>query len=81
MKKECCSDAERMIMDAVTEIQAAKRDDRRVPDYATLDEIVSYSHIERDEVLRILRSLYKGGCVEHRRTVNGILMFGIKETG
>lgn len=77
--KECCSDAEHMVVDAVREIQAAKRDDRRVPDYATLDEITSYAHIGRDEVLRILRGLFKGGRIEYRRTVNGTLMFGTKD--
>ena len=79
MTKEQFSDSERAIMDAVKEVQAAKRDDRRVPDYATLDEITSYAHMGRDEVLRILRGLFKSERIEYRRTVNGTLMFGTKD--
>ena len=79
MTKEQFSDSERAIMDAVKEVQAEKREEHRVPDYATLDEITSYAHMERDEVLRILRGLYKSGRIEYRRTVNGTLMFGTKD--
>ena len=62
--------------DAVTEIQDIKRAGGKAPDFATIDEIVNYM---REELLESLRGLYRGGKVEFHKTVNGILMFGVKE--
>lgn len=83
--RENCDDpdllyAKQMVIDAVCETQTAKREDGRFPDYATLNEITSYTRMEASEVLKVLRGLYKGNRIVHRSTVNGIHMFGVKES-
>lgn len=72
--------ARQMVIDAICETQTAKREDRRFPDYATLNEIANYTRMEASEILTVLRGLYKENRIVHRSTVNGIHMFGIKES-
>lgn len=84
MKSDNCNEAElsfakQIVLDAVLESQSLKREDGKMPDYATLNEIATYTHMEAPEALKVLRGLYKEGRIVYRSTVNGTHMFGIKE--
>lgn len=67
---------EREVACVIAERQGMKRDDRVAPDYATLPEIHNAFHVM---ILEALRSLCRSGAVEYRQSVNGVLMFGIKQ--
>lgn len=85
MKSDTCNESElslakQTVFEAVLETQALKREDGKMPDYATLNELAGYTLIEESEILKVLRGLYKDGKIVYRSTVNGIHMFGIKES-
>jgi len=61
--------------DLVAEIQDIKQASGKIPDLATLDEIINSL---RPELLESLRALYRSGTIECHKTVNGTPMFGIK---
>lgn len=74
---------ERLVYDAVDEIQSIKRDNGRSPDFAMLHEVYNFLRPEmgggfEGEALGALRTLHRRGLIEYRVTVNKIPMFGIK---
>lgn len=75
---------ERLVYDAVKEIQGMKNDSNIQPDYAILFEIFNYLRHETPDnfesnILQTLRTLYRKGFIEFHKNVNGVPMFGIKE--
>lgn len=64
------------VLDTIAEIQDMKRAAGKNPDMATMDEVMNGVRVE---VLESLRSLCREHRLEYRKTVNGIVMFGIKK--
>ena len=67
---------EQMTLDAIEEIQSMKRDVGKAPDFATLIEVENSFRVELKEAIN---SLVRKGRIEWHKTVNGVLMFGVKE--
>ena len=67
---------EQMAIDAIEEIQSMKHDSGKAPDFATMIEVENSFRVELKEAIN---SLVRKGCIEWHKTVNGVLMFGVKE--
>ena len=66
---------EQMTLDAIEEIQSMKRDSGKTPDFATMIEVENSFKVELKEAIN---SLVRKGRIEWHKTVNGVLMFGVK---
>ena len=78
------SEYERIVYDAVKEIQEIKTESRQEPNMALLFEVYNFVRPELNEgcekdVLTTLRVLYRKGLIIFRKNLNGIPMFAIND--
>ena len=78
------SEYERIVYDAVKEIQEIKTESRQEPNMALLFEVYNFVRPELNEdcekdVLTTLRVLYRKGVITFRKNLNGIPMFAIND--
>lgn len=77
---------DQQIFDAISEIQGIKRDSRLFPDYAMMPEVFNFLRPEYGERFENMEADLKEGIrrlcrakrIEWHMTVNGILMFGVR---
>ncbi|MCM1066408.1 MAG: hypothetical protein NC418_02395 [Muribaculaceae bacterium] len=67
--------SELLTLQLVEKIQKQRADNRRVPPFAYLDEIICLARVELEEALS---SLERRGAIEAHKNINHCLMFGIK---
>ncbi|MBD5367223.1 MAG: hypothetical protein HDR82_09560 [Bacteroides sp.] len=77
------TDIERLVYDAISEIQDIKRAGGQSPDYAMHFEINNFLRPElppgfETSILKALRLLCRRRLIDFHHTVNGLIMFGIK---
>ena len=78
------TDIERLVYDTIREIQDMKRDNGQSPDYAMHFEINNFLRpalpdgFETD-ILKALRLLCRRRLIQFHHTVNGLLMFCLKQ--
>lgn len=77
---------DQQIFDAISEIQGIKRDSHLSPDYAMMPEVFNFlrpEYGERFETMEAdlkegIRRLCRAKRIEWHMTVNGVLMFGVR---
>lgn len=77
---------DQQIFDAISEIQGIKRDSHLFPDYAMMPEVFNFLRPEYGERFEAMEADLKEGIrrlcrvkrIEWHMTVNGVLMFGVR---
>lgn len=76
-------DLEKVVLDAIEEIQGIKTDTGQSPNYVFIAEVYNFLRPElpqgfESSVLQCLRVLCRKGLISYSLTVNGAVMFGVK---